>query len=172
MFHCSYKTTSSTKPQSQCYTFGQTLKFKDIFRFSRECTNSPYKRWQYSRKKKKKQRTFSKAILAFHKNTFGWLSTYAIYNWHKFTQPANYHIALHVPSKECSKWHFRATTFQIYFMSSMPKDPWKEPPNCQQSTPSSQPSTPSLIENPVTLHIFGIVMKQNNRIAARLKALN
>lgn len=76
MFHCSYKTTSSTKPQSQCYTFGQTLKFKDIFRFSRECKNSPYKRWQYSRKKKKKQRTFSKAILVFHKNTFGWLSTY------------------------------------------------------------------------------------------------
>ena len=52
MFLCSYKTTSSTKPQSQCYTFGQTLKFKDIFIFSRECTNSPYKRWQYSRKKK------------------------------------------------------------------------------------------------------------------------
>ena len=55
MFLCSYKTTSSTKPQSQCYTFGQTLKFKDIFRFSKECTNSPYKRWQYSPKKKERE---------------------------------------------------------------------------------------------------------------------
>ena len=61
MFHCSYKTTSSTKPLSQCYTFGQTLKFKDIFRFSRECTNSPYKRWQYSQKKKKKMENFLKS---------------------------------------------------------------------------------------------------------------
>ena len=39
----------------------------------------------FTEKKKKKWRTFSKAILAFHKNTFCWLSTYAIYNWHKFT---------------------------------------------------------------------------------------
>ena len=36
MFHCSYKTTSSTKPQSQCYTFGQTLKFKDISVFTKK----------------------------------------------------------------------------------------------------------------------------------------
>ena len=30
MFHCSYKTTSSTKPQSQCYTFGQTLNLRSF----------------------------------------------------------------------------------------------------------------------------------------------
>ena len=168
MFHCSYKTTSSTKPQSQCYTFGQTLKFKVIFRFSRECTNSPYKRWQYSRKKKKKMENFLKSH-------FGIPQKHILLVEHLCNlQLAQVYLASQLPlctylQKNAQNGIPEQLPFKYILWAACPRTPGRSPQIVNNLLPAVSLLLPDLLR---TLWRYINLVLLWNRIAARLKALN
>ena len=169
MFHCSYKTTSSTKPQSQCYTFGQTLKFKDIFRFSRECTNSPYKRWQYSRKKKKIRELSQKPLWHSTKtHSAGWALMQSTTGISLPSQPTTILLCTYL-QKNAQNGIPEQLPFKYILWAACPRTPGRSPQIVNNLLPAVSLLLPDLLR---TLWRYINLVLLWNRIAARLKALN
>lgn len=169
MFHCSYKTTSSTKPQSQCYTFGQTLKFKDIFRFSRECTNSPYKRWQYSRKKKKNRELSQKPFWHSTKtHSAGWALMQSTTGTSLPSQPTTILLCTYL-QKNARNGTSEQLPFKYILWAAYPRTPGRSPQIVNNLLPAVSLLLPDLLRT--LWRCINLVLLWN-RIAAGLKDLN